>query len=81
MNLVHTKTQFIVATLIDNDLEIHDPFIRIDIQMKGIMIPPFLRNLYKNQAQIKKSSPDFLRAFQEVYVKFYLHSNQYHWEF
>jgi hypothetical protein len=80
MKLIHSKTKFVVVEFQNDKVIFHDRFLEKEMKLRGIAIPPALRDQYEQKAFVKLQDPLFQKAFQEIYYPIYLAPREHVWE-
>ncbi len=79
MKLIHKSTGFVVAEIQDGSIQIKDPFLAKELQLKGISIPIPLRSEFDGKSAIRMGDPLFVKAFREVYLRINMDEGSYEW--
>lgn len=80
MKLIHKPTRFIVAEMDNNSIIIKDPFLQKELKLKGIKIPPVLKDQFEGKTVVKMGDPLFPKAFKEIYLKLHMEESSYEWK-
>jgi hypothetical protein len=80
MKLIHKTTRFVVAETDNKSIIIKDPFLEKELKLKGIKIPPVLKDQFEGKAVVKMGDPLFAKAFKEIYLKLNMGESSYEWK-
>jgi hypothetical protein len=78
MKLIHLKLKFIVAAFGEKTL-INDRILLKEMTLRGIIIPPALREEYGGKTAVRINDKEFQRAFKELYFPHVFNPNHYRW--
>ena len=79
MKLVNFKTKCVLVEFHNDRAIFHDRFLERQMKLRGIAIPPHLREQYEQKTFVKLNDPLFQKAFKEIYYPTYLSSRSYEW--
>ena len=79
MKFVHSKTGFVVVEFRDGKTQIHDRFLKAELEDAGILIPPSQTEEFGGKQVIFPDDPLFQKAFIEVYAPLCIADPSYEW--
>ena len=80
MKLINLKSKFVVAEYKGEKTIIHDRVLEKEMTMRGIPIPPALREEYGGKSFIRATDKEFQKAFKELYSAQAFNPKNYRWE-
>jgi len=79
MQLINLKTGFVLVEFEAAQTRIYDPFLKQEMEKRGVLIPPFLKKSFPGASHIRLGEREFKRAFIEIYYELHLNHEIYQW--
>jgi hypothetical protein len=79
MKLINQKTGFVIVEFHNALTQINDPYLKKEMEIRGITVPPFLRKSFQGTNRVRLGDRDFQRAFKEIYYELNLDHEVYQW--
>lgn len=80
MQLINSKTGFLVAEYRGDETIFYDRFLEAEMRKRGVSIPPPLQSSFGGKSSIRLGDKDFQRAFKEVYCTLVLDPHKHQWK-
>jgi hypothetical protein len=80
MQLINQKTGFVVVEFQDDEVIIHDRFLKAALENEGITIPEDLQSEYDNKDRVFVNDRTFQKAFINVFYQQAINHSTYKWE-
>jgi hypothetical protein len=79
MQLINIKTGFVVVKYLEAKAFFNDRFLEKQMNIQGIVVPPFLQKQFNDKTVIFLKDPEFQKAFKEIYYLFSMNTKLFRW--